>query len=74
MPQGRWWFIDCRAKQLAVIPIGAPMHKGIVNYLHREAAPSLFSNGKVLTRRDKDGSDARMVGFHREALQVNVKP
>lgn len=48
------------------------MTLGIMNYLHSETEPSLFRNGKVLIRRDKDGSDAGMKGVHRVSMQVPV--
>ena len=34
-------------------------HPGEFNYLDDHAESSLFRNGKVLTRRDEDGSDAK---------------
>lgn len=48
------------------------MTPGIMNYLRSETEPSLYRNGKVLIRRDKDGSDAGMEGVHRLAMEVPV--
>ena len=35
---------------------------GTFNYLAAPVEPSLYRNGKVFTRRDRDGSDADWVG------------
>ena len=48
------------------------MMQGSVNYLQSETAPSLFRNGKVYIKRDKDGSDTDMVGVNRRSLAVDV--
>lgn len=48
------------------------MTPGIMNYLRSETEPSLYRNGKVLIRRDKDGSDAGMEGVHQLAMEVPV--
>lgn len=46
---------------------------GYLNYLNAAAQPSLYRNGKVLTRRDADGSDAGMEGVNRERLQEVIR-
>jgi len=45
---------------------------GVFNYLHRNAESSLYRNGKVLTRRDRDGSDNGSVGVDQEAYSLEV--
>ncbi len=45
---------------------------GSFNYLHASVRPSLFRNGKVLTRRDRDGSDAKWEGVELEACDMPV--
>lgn len=45
---------------------------GTVNYLHSDATPSLFRNGEVLTRRDRDGSDAGSKGVDRVPFDVTI--
>lgn len=49
------------------VAVAENTHPGEFNYLDDQAESSLFRNGKVLTRRDEDGSDAKYVG-------VNLKP
>ena len=46
----------------AVRPAVGNAVTGTFSYMADEAEPSLLRNGKVLTRRDKDGSDAEWVG------------
>ena len=46
---------------------------GYLNYLDAAAHPSLYRNGKVLTRRDPDGSDAGTEGVNREKLQEVIR-
>ena len=53
------------------------MHKpnvnsGGFNYLAEAAEPSLFRNGKVYAKRDRDGSDAGMVGVDTHSVQLDV--
>ena len=45
---------------------------GSFNYLKPSVEHSLYRNGKVLARRDRDGSDAGWEGVHLEARQVAV--
>jgi hypothetical protein len=45
---------------------------GVFKYLNEMAEPSLFRNGKVLTRRDKDGGDAGHVGVNRKSYTLDV--
>ena len=45
---------------------------GSFNYLKPSVEHSLYRNGKVLTRRDRDGSDAAWEGVHLGARQVAV--
>jgi hypothetical protein len=51
----------------APVTVGENTHPGEFNYLDDHAESSLFRNGKVLTRRDEDGSDAKYIG-------VDLKP
>lgn len=46
---------------------------GYFDYLDPAVQSSLFRNGKVLTRRDPDGSDAGTVGVDRRRLEVPVR-
>lgn len=48
------------------------MAQGMVNYLQSDTEPSLFRNGKVFIRRDKDGSDTDMEGVNYLSLAVDV--
>jgi len=45
---------------------------GVFSYLDAHVEPSLFRNGKVYTNRDKDGSDAGLVGVDTKAYQMDV--
>jgi hypothetical protein len=45
---------------------------GELNYLDAAAQPSLYRNGKVLIRRDRDGSDAGSLGLNREKYAMTV--
>jgi hypothetical protein len=45
---------------------------GVFNYLDETAEPSLFRNGKVLARRDKDGGDAGYVGVNQKPYTLDV--
>jgi len=49
---------------------------GLFNYLDETVSPSLYRNGKVLTRRDPDGSDGGMQGVNlgeREMMVTNAR-
>ncbi len=46
---------------------------GSFRYMADTAEPSLHRNGKVLTRRDKDGSDAGSVGLDLETREMQVR-
>lgn len=48
------------------------MRKGLFNYLAPAAEPSLFRNGRVLARRDLDGSDGGLEGVHPQSYRVPV--
>ncbi len=45
---------------------------GAFNYLDASVEPSLYRNGKVLTRRDRDGSDADWIGVDLELRDMPV--
>lgn len=45
---------------------------GAFNYLTAPVEPSLYRNGKVLTRRDRDGSDADWIGVDLESRDMPV--
>jgi len=45
---------------------------GLFNYMADSAKSSLYRNGKVLTRRNRDGSDARWEGVDLEERQMPV--
>ncbi len=45
---------------------------GSFSYMTAASRPSLFRNGKVLTRRDRDGSDADWDGVNLEARQMPI--
>ncbi len=51
----------------------ADTRPGVVNYLDDTTESSLFRNGKVLTRRDAEGSDAGYVGVRIEAHTLAVQ-
>jgi hypothetical protein len=46
---------------------------GSFNYMSASAQHSLFRNGKVLTRRDRDGSDAQWLGVDLAACDMQVR-
>ncbi len=46
---------------------------GHLNYLSSQAQSSLYRNGKVLTRRDPDGSDAGTEGVNREKQLMKIR-
>lgn len=45
---------------------------GALNYLQASVQSSLYRNGKVLTRRDADGSDAGMEGVLLESREISI--
>ena len=45
---------------------------GFFNYMSVNSENSLFRNGKVLTRRDIDGSDAGSIGIDLKKYEINV--
>ena len=49
------------------------VRKGSFNYMADTSTPSLFRNGKVLTRRDRDGSDSGWEGVDREPRAMPVQ-
>ena len=51
---------------------GATVHAGTVRYLHQGVAHSLYRNGQVLTRRDRDGNDADTEGMIFDARQITA--
>ncbi|MFT5176904.1 MAG: hypothetical protein ACI8W7_005104, partial [Gammaproteobacteria bacterium] len=50
----------------------ASVQTGTVRYLHQGAAHSLYRNGQVLTRRDRDGNDAGTEGMIFDAQQITA--
>lgn len=46
---------------------------GTFNYMDQTVRPSLYRNGQVYTRRDRDGSDTEFFGAHRIAVDVPVR-
>ncbi len=50
----------------------APVTVGALNYLAESVAPSLYRNNAVLTRRDRDGSDAGTEGIVTDELQLPI--
>ena len=46
--------------------------QGAFNYLDETAEPSLYRNGKVLTRRDEDGSDAEYIGVNMKSYTLDI--
>ncbi len=46
---------------------------GYLNYLSSQAQSSLYRNGKVLARRDRDGSDAGTEGVNREKQLMKIR-
>lgn len=57
---------------IATATPAAAVRTGSFNYLEPSVEHSLYRNGKVLTRRDRDGSDAAWEGVDLEARQVPV--
>jgi len=45
---------------------------GAFNFLDETAVPSLFRNGKVLTKRDPDGSDGGSIGVNMQSRTMEV--
>lgn len=54
------------------LPNSATGTTGTFNYMSPKAASSLLRNGKVLTRRDADGSDAGNTGIETEKQQKQI--
>ncbi|MGI9432037.1 MAG: CmcJ/NvfI family oxidoreductase [Myxococcota bacterium] len=52
--------------------IGSGPVVGSFNYLRASVAPSLFRNGRLLTRRDGDGNDGGTEGLDLERREVEV--
>ncbi len=52
--------------------VGAPVTVGALSYLAESVKSSLYRNGEVLTRRDRDGSDSGDKGMVMEELEVTV--
>lgn len=50
-----------------------PARTGSFNYLRSSVQSSLYRNGRVLTRRDRDGSDAAWEGVDLEARPMPVR-
>ena len=50
----------------------ATKHRGAFNFLTADTESSLFRNGKVLTRRDKDGSDGGTTGVEIQSHTLEV--
>jgi hypothetical protein len=46
---------------------------GALKYLQASVQSSLYRNGKVLTRRDADGSDAGMEGVLLESREMTIQ-
>ena len=53
-------------------PIERSNRTGSFNYLAASVEPSLYRNGRVLTRRDRDGSDSGTEGLVMEGVEVVV--
>jgi hypothetical protein len=56
----------------SALTIGEESRPGVLNYLENSAQSSLYRNGKILTRRDADGSDAGWEGVVRENLEMGI--
>ena len=52
--------------------MGDDTQQGALNYLDETAEPSMYRNGKVLTRRDEDGSDAIYVGVNTRSYTLDI--
>ncbi|MBT4488214.1 MAG: hypothetical protein HOC72_11775, partial [Rhodospirillaceae bacterium] len=52
---------------------GETVRMGSFKYMAASAEPSIYRNGKVLTRRDKDGSDAGWDGVDLEERRMPVQ-
>jgi len=53
--------------------VGEQSRAGHLNYLEDSVQSSLFRNGKVLTRRDPDGSDSGMQGVLKENRVIDIR-
>lgn len=60
-----------RVTSAAIKPV-VEATSGLFRYLDGAAESSLYRNGKVLTRRDADGSDAGSVGMNRQRMEMKV--
>ena len=47
--------------------------RGVVNYMAAGVTPSLYRNGRVLTRRDADGSDGGSEGIDVARVEVEIR-
>ena len=56
----------------SAISLGAAGTAGVLNYLAESVKPSLYRNGEVLTRRDRDGSDGGTEGVLKNEQEVVV--
>jgi hypothetical protein len=52
--------------------LGAPGTVGLLSFLAESVTSSLYRNGEVLTRRDRDGSDTGTEGVFKDELEVAV--
>ena len=52
--------------------LGVPGTVGVLNYLAESVKSSLYRNGEVLTRRDRDGSDAGTEGVLKVEREITV--
>ncbi|MGB7297747.1 MAG: CmcJ/NvfI family oxidoreductase [Burkholderiaceae bacterium] len=57
----------------SVDSVAASIRQGKFSYMQASAIPSLHRNGKVLTRRDQDGSDAQWVGVDLAPIAMPVR-
>jgi hypothetical protein len=62
----------CAARRTTVDRMEPKHHVGSFNYLAPSTEPSLYRNGRVLTRRNRDGSDSGTQGVVRERVSVPV--
>ncbi len=53
-------------------PAPESVRPGVFHYMQPSAASSLYRNGRVLTRRDRDGSDSGRVGVDLEEREMPV--
>ena len=60
------------AEHASAAGVATPATSGHFKYLDTRVESSLYRNGKVLTRRDPDGSDSGLVGVTLEAREMTV--